>query len=149
MPSSKHIVAATDFSETSGQALDVARDLAASLGAQVHLVHVIPDPARLPWSIDTGIAFMELEQQWRHHAASALTRARDAAGLPPDTTITIRCGDAAQEILGAADDARAALIVMGTHGHGPVARLVMGSVADKVLRHTTRPVLIVPPGAEL
>lgn len=75
----------------------------------------------------------------------ALHVARDEAGLPRGLTPTmVAMGDPAQEIVAAAAALGAAMIVMGTHGHGLAARLVMGSVADKVLRHADRPVLIVP-----
>jgi nucleotide-binding universal stress UspA family protein len=145
MAASRCILVATDFSGTSREALHVARDLAAAIGARVHLLHVIPDPARLPWSVDTGMAFLDLERSWRRHAELALTQARDQAHLSAEkTTMTVAMGDAAHAIAAAADAAAADFIVVGTHGHGLVARLVMGSVADKVVRHATRPVLIVP-----
>lgn len=145
MPTAKSILAATDFSGTSREALHVARELAEALDARLHLLHVIPDPARLPWSVDTGLAFRDLEKDWRHHAELALAHARDEAGLPRVLTPTIvAMGDAATEIVATAAAIGAAIIVMGTHGHGFAARLVMGSVADKVLRHADRPVLIVP-----
>lgn len=145
MPTSKQLLVATDFSGTSQEALRVARDLALALGARVLLLHVIADPARLPWSIDAGPAIVDLEHSWREHAARGLQQARDAAGfLPERTEMTVAMGDPAHEIVAAAAARRADFIVLGTHGHGLVARLVMGSVADKVLRHADRPVLIVP-----
>lgn len=145
MPSPKCIVAATDFSGTSREALRVARDLADAIGAHVHLLHVIPDPARMPWGLESGVAFHDLERDWRLHAERSLEQAREQAGFTrARTVLQIAVGDAAREIVAAARALRADVIVMGTHGHGFVARLVMGSVADKVLRHADRPVLIVP-----
>ena len=145
MPDSKCLLVATDFSGTSREVLRLAREVALALGARVHLLHVIADPARLPWTIDAGPAIVELERSWREQAARALEHARDEAGLPAHLTdMTVAMGDAAHEIVAAAADLHAHLIVLGTHGHGLVARLVMGSVADKVLRHADRPVLIVP-----
>jgi universal stress protein A len=145
MPSPKCIVAATDFSETSREAMQAARAYADAIGAHVHLLHVVPDPARLPWSVETGLALGDLEKDWRHHAQLALVRARDEAGLAPGRTVmTVAVGDAASEIAEAAAGLRADLIVLGTHGHGFVGRLMMGSVAEKVVRRADRPVLIVP-----
>ena len=139
------ILAATDFSATSRGALHAARDLAAALQAVLHVVHVIPDPSRLPWSIDAGVTYPVLEQGWRAQAENGLDEARREARLPASTTTTVLIGDAAPAILDEADRLSAHMIVLGTHGHGRLARLVMGSVADRVLRHTQRPVLVVPP----
>ena len=145
MPTSKRLLVATDFSGTSQEALRVARDMALALGARVQLLHVIADPATLPWTIDAGPAIVELEHSWREQAARSLQRARDTARFTPERTeMTVAMGDPAREIVAAAAALHADLIVLGTHGHGLVARLVMGSVADKVLRHADRPVLIVP-----
>lgn len=145
MSTSKRLLVATDFSGTSQEALRVARDMALALGARVQLLHVIADPARLPWTIDAGPAIVELEDSWRQQAERSLQQARDTAGfLPERTEMAVAMGDPAREIVAAAAALHADLIVLGTHGHGLVARLVMGSVADKVLRHADRPVLIVP-----
>ena len=55
----------------------------------------------------------------------------------------LREGDATEEILQAADDAGADLIVMGTHGRGAIARALLGSTAEAVVRHANCPVLTV------
>jgi nucleotide-binding universal stress UspA family protein len=145
MAAPRVILAATDFSLTSHDAIGAARDLAAALDATLHVVHVIPDPARLPWSVDTGIAYLDLEKAWRAQAEKSLAELRTRSSLPASAVTTVRCGDEANEILAEAHRVSAAFIVLGTHGLGRLARLVMGSVADKVLRHTDRPVLVVPP----
>jgi nucleotide-binding universal stress UspA family protein len=145
MPAPRCIVAATDFSGTSRESLAVARDLAGAIGARVHIIHVIPDPAQLPWTIDTGLSLVSLERSWRKQAEVALERARAESGMTPDqAVISVVRGDAATEIGKEAARLRADFIVIGTHGHGLVARLLMGSVADKVVRHAERPVLLVP-----
>lgn len=147
VPLPRTLLVATDFSAASRDALTLARDLAGVLAARVHLVHVIPDPARMPWSIDAGIAVFDVERQWRAQAEESLAAERVRAGLPDDTVLRVAVGDPAHEILAAAAAVRAGLVVMGTHGAGRVARLLMGSVADKVLRQTSRPVVVVPPAA--
>jgi len=145
MPSPRCIVAATDFSETSREAMRVARAYADAIGAHVHLLHVIPDPARLPWSVEAGLALGDLEKEWRHQARLALVQARDEAKLSPNRTVlAVAMGDAAAGIAATAAELRADLVVLGTHGHGFVGRLFMGSVAGKVVQHADRPVLIVP-----
>lgn len=140
------IFAATDFSQTSMEALVRAREIADALDAHVHLLHVIPDPAAMPWSVDAGTSFLEIEDRWCVEAKGALERTRDMAGFNPDRTVTeVAVGDAAREIVRHASGAHADLIVVGTHGHGRLARMMLGSVADRVIRKSDRPVLVVPP----
>jgi nucleotide-binding universal stress UspA family protein len=67
----------------------------------------------------------------------------NARGLDAETSVVM--GDPADEILAAADAADVALVVMATHGRGGIQRLMVGSVADKVMRMATRPVLLVRP----
>lgn len=76
-------------------------------------------------------------------AASALR----AAGVTVDGTRVIE-GDAGRSIIDAADDAGADLIVMATHGRSGIVRMALGSVADYVVRHAHRPVLLVRPPHE-
>lgn len=148
MAARRVILAATDFSAASRDAAKLARVLADALRADVRLLHVIPNPAQLPWSIDSGAAFPDLEGSWRMHAQTELERARDEAGLSSDTALDIGIGEAAHEILAHAHRHRADVIVLGTHGHGRIARLMLGSVADKVVRQAVSPVLVVPPAQE-
>lgn len=145
MKKSRTILAATDFSATSREAMAVALDLARSTQAHLHLVTVIPDPALTPWSIDAGPTVVNLEKNWRDHATSQLKRALAETGLDEaQGSMSVLMGDAATEIVNEARARHAQVIVLGTHGHGRVARLLMGSVAGKVVRKADRPVLIVP-----
>jgi universal stress protein A len=77
----------------------------------------------------------------RDELARSMKRQLVAAGLRAE--VDAREGDAATEILAAARDAKADLIVMGTHGRTGLARLVLGSVARNVLQHAPCSVLIV------
>jgi nucleotide-binding universal stress UspA family protein len=56
-----------------------------------------------------------------------------------------RQGDAATELLRAADDHDATCVVVGRHGHRLITRVLMGSVTDRLVHHADRPVLVVPP----
>jgi nucleotide-binding universal stress UspA family protein len=84
MSKSRCVLAATDFSGTSRASLAIARDLAAAIGARLHIIHVILDPAQLPWTIDTGLTPVNLERAWRKQAEAALERARSESGLTPE-----------------------------------------------------------------
>ena len=120
----QQILIATDFSDEAEGALCLAVEYARHFGARLHLFHVY----------STG----EVE----------VTRLlADAAALAePDVSVTMSStgGDAAEEILRYAGRHGINLIVMSTHGRSGVSRLLLGSVADRVLRHAACPVLVVP-----
>ena len=134
------ILLPTDFSESAEQAHDYARGLARQLGASVHLLHVVPDPAIQNWSGEAVPAISDMAERWRATAERRLDEIR-MDGL--QTVRTVRVGHAFVEILQYAADNKVDLIVMGTHGRGPVEHLLLGSVAEKVVRKATCPVLTV------
>jgi nucleotide-binding universal stress UspA family protein len=141
------IVAAIDFSETSEDALRVACDLASSQPSTLHLLHVIPDARQQAWSIEApGLDFSALQQESIADAERALaTRTLPATGPLTRVVRQVVSGlPAAREIAQYAATHGADLIVVGTHGYGPVRRLVLGSVADHVVRMAPCPVLMVP-----
>lgn len=141
----KRIVAATDLSETSDDALVTAVALAREDGAALRIVHVIRDPATEPWAIEAyGFDFSMLLAQARERArddvAARVNRILDTA---PDRRIEIRVGVAAAEIVRYATEVSADLIVMGSHGRGLIGRALLGSVAQRVLHDAPCPVLVV------
>src|SRR4029453_3401945 len=140
------VVCAVDFSETSQDAVAVARDIAEGAGAHLHLLHVVLDPLQLPWSVETvAIDFAEWLRNGIRRAGEGLSKL--AASLPPDSppaTQAVVVGRPPAEIVRYAEGHAADVIVMGTHGYGAVKRFLLGSVADQVLRQATCPVLVVP-----
>jgi nucleotide-binding universal stress UspA family protein len=146
MPAFRTIVLATDFSETSEEALDVALSIARDERAELHLLYVVPDPLSQPWMVEgAGLDFMALRRTWVEDAEQALAKLAAARSL--DSTQFRRAtafGAPAVEIVQYAAQHHADLIVLGSHGHGAVRRLLLGSVAEKVLRSAVCPVLVVP-----
>lgn len=141
------IVAAIDFSETSDDALQIACQLASSHGSELHLLHVIPDARQQAWSIEApGLDFSALQQESIADAERMLgERALPATTPPPAVVRRVVAGmPASREIAQYAATHGADLIVVGSHGYGPVRRLVLGSVADRVVRMAPCPVLTVP-----
>lgn len=139
----KHICCAVDFSDPSRSALEEAADLARRYASELTLVHAyeVPPAATgdmmLPTPELLAGALKEAEKQleaWRREAEGLAGRTVKAAVLS---------GRAADEILRFADEHAADLIVIGTHGRGGVKRLVMGSVAERVVRQATCPVLVI------
>jgi nucleotide-binding universal stress UspA family protein len=139
-----HILVATDFSPASEAALAWARDLAQQYAARLSLLHVVTDPRA------TGVLTSEVYVPPDPEARERLVReARERLerALPADernrfgVTIEPRVGDVAETILETAREQKVDLIVMGTHGRHGLAHLLLGSVAERVLRDAPCPVL--------
>jgi len=137
----KRICCAVDFSDPSRLALYQAADLAKRDGAELMLVHVyeVPQPAvdvLLPAVDLTGPAAAEAEQKLIGWVAEA-ARLR---GAPVKTRIL--AGHPALEVARAASEAGCDLVVVGTHGRTGVKRLVLGSVAERIVREAHCDVLV-------
>ena len=133
------ILLPTDFSDTAQHALDYARELAGRFGASVHLLHVVPDPMQ-NWATEAMPVVSDLAERWKADAERRLEEIRLDG---PQTVRAVRIGHTFVEILQYAADNAIDMIVMGTHGRGPVQHLLLGSVAEKVVRKASCPVLTV------
>ena len=136
----KTIVWATYGSDFAGRALPFAVDLARQDGAELVVVHVdqrmLGRTAGLPILGDEEDLRAELRSQ-----VEELRRDGISARLEIVTTTTKGVGDAVAE---AADELKADVIVVGTHGRGPIGLALLGSVARQLMHAATCPVLAVP-----
>ena len=141
----KHILVPVDGSATSMLAVNKAAGLAKVFGSQVTAVYVI-DP--YPFT-GVGADFAYGQAQYlsaatadAHTALDSVKSAMEQAGIPVDTVMgeghSVHDG-----IMEAAKTTGADLIVMGSHGRRGLEKLVLGSVTQRVLSHTTLPVLVV------
>lgn len=148
MISIRNILVPVDFSECSREALRQAGDLAKRLGAQLTLLHVWEIPPYIPPEAMVGVpgqtaqtlsrtAHAHAEQQMRAFVDEAKT-----AGMPVDAEL-LETGDPARTIVEVAERGGHDLIVIGTHGRTGFSHLLMGSVAEKVVRRAPCPVLSV------
>ena len=141
-----NILVPTDFSAGSQEAVRYAYDLAKALGATLHVVHVLENPFAPGafmemYTPPSPEYFVDMERQAEDKLRATLT-AEQKAGVP--TVMTTRLGVPATEILARIDeDPRIDLVVMATHGRGGVARFVMGSVTDKIIRSAPCPVVTI------
>jgi nucleotide-binding universal stress UspA family protein len=143
----KTILVPIDFSDASTAALGYARALAEAFESALHLLHVVQDPYVQPWAAEAfGVSLAGVLERWERDARGQLE------GLVPEAergTRTVECatrvGHPFVEILDYAAAHQADLIVMGTHGRGPVAHMLLGSVTEKVIRKAPCPVLTVRP----
>ena len=138
----KHIVVATDFGECSERALDLALEIASKFDSQLTLVHSWEAPA---YSYGAGLyVTVDMVTPIEQAAVAELDRATAELKLRmPNAKSMIRSGPAWEEVLAAATLVHADLIVLGTHGRRGLNRALLGSVAEKVVRMATVPVLAV------
>ena len=139
------ILVPTDFSAPSDAALATAKDLAAQFGASLHVVHVLEDPyAIAAYSADAlGYLPPGIKESWQREAEKrfeTLLTPAERARFKVTTTVLFS-GSAAKEIVEHAQSNNIDLIVMGTHGRGGVAHLLLGSVTERVVRTALCPVL--------
>ncbi len=141
------ILVPTDFSETAQHALGYARDLAQRFDAEIHLLHVVPDPVAQGWAGEaTGLIIPDLLQTWEADSERRLAEIT-VEGVTVERVTAV--GHDFVEILRCAGGNGIDLIVMGTHGRGAVKHMLLGSVAEKVVRKASCPVLTVRhPGYE-
>lgn len=139
----KRILVPTDFSEPADAALSYALDLAARLGATVSLIHVFEDLIEQSPYPELYIPLAPALRDELLQSVNGRLNDRVARGGAVAMSSEICFGAAAQAIVDAARTRDADLIVMGTHGRHGVAHLLMGSVAERVLRTAACPVLTV------
>jgi nucleotide-binding universal stress UspA family protein len=138
----KRILIATDGSNSAEEAVELGLELASEHDATVFIVHVVPAADFAPWSafgMSAGAPHVETSAD-RGPLDEAVARAEER-GI--SVTCELLTGTAIDEIVAFADSHDVDLIVMGSRGHGAVARALLGSVSLGVLRETRRPVLIV------
>lgn len=145
----KRILVPLDFSTNSTRALDYAYALAKKFDAALHLAHVCEVPGMMTASMDAyAIAYTDWSQRLGDEAERELEKLRPRLTSVKVST-EVLFGNPARAIVTAAHTNDVDLIVMGTHGHGPVMHMVMGNVAERVVRTADCPVLTVRgPGDE-
>ena len=140
------ILVPTDFSETADAALDYAKVLAGQLGASLHLLHVFADPYAVgAFAPDVYVPPPPSLRERAIEDARACLKERLSADEEErfGATWAIASGLTAKQIVEFADENAMDLIVMGTHGRRGVAHLLLGSVAEHVVRTAACPVLTV------
>ena len=138
----QNILVATDFSTPARVALDYGRELAHSLGATLHVLHVVQEVPTY-YGAEVGIAVLNIEQNVEAAAQRELEATigeRHGLDVRIATTRALNVAQAINEYATAND---VDLIVAGTHGRSAVSRFLMGSVAERLVRSATRPVLTV------
>ena len=151
------IIAATDGSESADRAVDFAADLAAKFDARLILMHVVAGTTLIAKPNSFAHPQVELRARARlettsiaevvtEAAENLLDRVRYRAAVRGARHIEseVRAGAAAEAIIAVAEERQADGIVLGRRGHGRLARLLLGSVSEKVAAHASCPLILVP-----
>lgn len=141
----KHILVPTDFGEPADRALDLAITLAAKFDSELTLFHAYMIPTMgygdgLYWPID------DLQRAAKDALNAAVAKAKERY---PKTKGLLAVGEPWREILEAARQGGVDFIVMGTHGRRGLTRVLLGSVAEKLVRLSPVPVVTVPAGPRI
>jgi nucleotide-binding universal stress UspA family protein len=142
----RHMLAPTDFSEYSKQAVASALELAKKFGAKLSILHVVelppyPVEGYVPPSL-TSTFLEDLERQATQDLAQVVPEA-ESAGIEVARLVTV--GSPYRKIIDMAEAEQVDLIVMATAGRTGFSRLVMGSIAERVVRTASCPVLTIRP----
>lgn len=141
----KTILCPTDFSEESYHALEYAVRFAKLSGATILVPHIIHIPTEHLRDDDGHVLPFE---RLKSRARTLLEEARDQhAGGYAKCELLLDIGDPFELLLGIAQQRQVDLVVISTHGRTGVEHLVMGSVAEKLIRHAPCPVFVVRRGA--
>lgn len=143
----KHIVVATDLSPLSLCAVRYGCQLAKQFNAHLDLLNVVSHPFSqfaMECRTDFEASFEDCERECREAAETALSEV-SIDPLTDDSNITriVLMGTPISEILQYAKQKNADLLIAGTHGHSGLTHVLMGSVAERIVRHAPCPVLTI------
>lgn len=143
----KRILFPTDFSPASEYARNYACSIAGLMDAELHVLHIIEDPLPIPGTKGSwALPHEDLIAQLVSQTETQLKEHTKNSGLRDNRVIrTVRVGNPSQEITEYAGKHDVDLIVLGTHGRSGLSHLLIGSVAEKVVRLAKCPVLTVHP----
>jgi len=144
----KTIVVAVDFSNATPGVLAMATDLAKSFGARLRLFHVVePEPSYTAYGFtpDEFPALHAYQDEAKRRAVAKLEELlATVQPVLPDATSQIAEGSPLHSLLDYVKESGADFVVLGSHGHGVIVSLLLGSVAEGMVRKATVPTLIVP-----
>ena len=144
----RSILAPTDFSAHSEQAVRYACGLAERLGAELHLLHILseilpagPDPLLMP--VMPPEYYEENEERARETLGRFL---QPGWGTPGSVVTAVRWGSPVEAIVAYAEEFKVELLVIATHGRTGLSHVLLGSVAERIVREAPCPVLTVRSG---
>ena len=140
-----NILVAVDLSEASSRVVEAARRVASQSGAEVYVLHAAePNPDFVGYEAGPEVVRSQLAEEYRkeHRAVQAHAEQLRQAGI--SATALLVQGPTVATTLEQAEKLDAALIVVGSHGHGALYDVLVGSYSAGILRKAKVPVLVVP-----
>ena len=144
----KTIVAPTDFSAVSLNAVRYAADIARATNSSLHLVHVYSLPIVFGDIPYPAVNMAELASEAEQRIQQLKDEMNNTTGRNIKIYTQIKAGTVLTEIKALCDDVRPHAVVMGTHGTGAMERLLFGSNTIAAINHLSWPLVIVPPDAK-
>lgn len=144
----QRILVALDFSDLTEHILKHAAELARVFGSELLLCHVVDRAAFLSQLPPGGEGYLppNLPQLQEEYAREQIAEWQKKLPLP-QSRLVFGQGSPYREIVRIARDENVDLLILGTHGHGAIVQALLGSVAERVVRHAPCPVLTVRTGA--
>lgn len=144
----KTIVAAVDFSNATPGVLEAAVKITRAFGSSLHLLHVLePEPSYTAYGFtpDEFPAIHLFQEEARKRATARLQEVlAKVAGDVPEATMHLAEGSPLHALVEYTKKVEADLVILGSHGHGAVAALLLGSVAEGMVRKAVVPTLVIP-----
>jgi nucleotide-binding universal stress UspA family protein len=144
----KNIIVAVDFSNATPEVLKIAASLAKSFGADLQLLHVIePEPAYTAYGFtpDEFPLMNSFHEEAKRRASLKLEELLAEIRTDiPSASCHLAEGNPLRELLEYVKQSQADFVVIGSHGHGVIASLLLGSLAEGMVRKATVPTLVVP-----
>jgi len=137
-----HILVPTDFGEAAEEAIDAAVAMATKFDAKITLLHAFFLAYPLAYANGFYVPMEDVLREARNALSATLARTQERH---PNSQAYLARGEPWRHILYAAEEREADLVIMGTHGRRGVSRLLLGSVAEKIVRLSPVPVLTVSP----
>ena len=139
------LLVALDLSESTELIVKAAEELAKKMSAQVWILHnAEPEPGVLEFKADPQAARDSLAEKFHHEHRQIQEIAKRLREQGLKATALLVHGPTVEIILKEASDLDVDMIIVGSHGHGAVFQLLVGSVSEGILRESTCPVLVVP-----
>lgn len=148
MPKLSRILVPIDFSDCSRAALEYAQTLAKTFDATIDLIHVWEVPPYIPPEAMVGVpghdtqTLADVAHGTAEQEMQRFVKELEGGGVHVQRTL-LDSGDPGRTIVEVAEKEGYDMIVLGTHGRTGLSHLLMGSVAERVVRHSSRPVLTV------
>lgn len=139
------ILVSVDFSSVTDRVMDIARDLASRTTSHVYLLHVAePEPDFVGYDVGPDVVRDQVAEEFHREHRQVQALAEDLRARNIQATALLIQGSIVDTIVAEAERLDADMIVVGSHGHGAVFDLLVGSISEGLVRKSSRPVLVVP-----